>query len=246
MNRKAGSERSANVGAASVALFVCLFAAQAAVIAMAPVLAEAASDLDVSTAAAEQLRTISGLAAGITALAIGLVAGRVGVGRQLPQRRALLAVASIASAAAPTFVLLALAQVPVGVAVAVLTGAGTLAGCGMGAARAAHAHAVLGARRPAGGLDRRDAAGRRPRRAQLAIRVARSSARGGGRGGILVLPRAEAGACARAPCAPSCRSRRPRPREVACVRAARERRRGRGRSCSPARSSPSRTERARG
>ena len=73
------------------------------------------------------MRTITGLAAGITALTLGAVAGRVGLGRQLLAASALLAIGSIASAAAPTFALLALAQLPVGVAVAVLTTAGTLA-----------------------------------------------------------------------------------------------------------------------
>jgi predicted MFS family arabinose efflux permease len=111
----------------SVALFLSLFAAQAGVIAMAPVLADAASDLEVSTAAAGQLRTITGLAAGITALLLGALAGRIGLGRQLLTASALLAIASIASAAAPTFPLLAVAQLLVGVAVAVLTTAGTLA-----------------------------------------------------------------------------------------------------------------------
>ncbi|MGE5273501.1 MAG: MFS transporter [Verrucomicrobiota bacterium] len=120
-------ETSGGYRAVSVALFLCLFAAQAAVIAMSPVLADAAGDLHVSTAAAGQLRTITGLAAGITALALGALAGRVGLGRQLLAASALLALASIASAAAPTFPLLALAQLPVGVAVAVLTTAGTLA-----------------------------------------------------------------------------------------------------------------------
>jgi predicted MFS family arabinose efflux permease len=111
----------------SITLFLCLFAGQAAVIAMSPVLANAAGDLHVSTAAAGQLRTIAGLAAGITALTLAAVRGRVGVGRQLLMASALLALGSIASAAAPTFALLALAQLPVGVAAAVLTTAGTLA-----------------------------------------------------------------------------------------------------------------------
>jgi DHA1 family inner membrane transport protein len=113
--------------AVSAALFLCLFAGQAALIAMSPVLADAAADLRVSTAAAGQLRTITGLAAGTTALLLGAVAGRVSLRRQLLAASALLAIASIASAAAPTFPLLALAQLPVGVAVAVLTTAGTLA-----------------------------------------------------------------------------------------------------------------------
>ena len=113
--------------AATGVLFLCLFAAQAAVIAMSPVLVDAASDLDVSTATAGQLRTITGLAAGITALLLGALAGRVGLGRQLLLGSGLLALASALSAAASTFTLLALAQLPVGVAVAMLTTAGTLA-----------------------------------------------------------------------------------------------------------------------
>jgi DHA1 family inner membrane transport protein len=111
----------------SVALFTSLFAGQAALIAMSPVLADAASDLHVSTAAAGQLRTLTGLAAGITALMLGSVAGRVGLGRQLLGASMLLALGSLASAAAPSFAVLALAQLPIGIAVAVLTTAGTLA-----------------------------------------------------------------------------------------------------------------------
>ena len=91
-----GSRYVATTGA----LFLCLFAAQAAVIAMSPVLAQAASDLHVSTAAAGQLRTITGLAAGITALTLGAVAGRIGLGRQLLLASGLLALASVGSAAA--------------------------------------------------------------------------------------------------------------------------------------------------
>lgn len=113
--------------AVSVTLFLCLFASQAALIAMSPVLADAASDLDVSTAAAGQLRTITGLAAGMTALMLGSFGGRVGLGRQLLVASTLLALGSVASAAAPTFALLAFAQLPVGVGVAVMTTAGTLA-----------------------------------------------------------------------------------------------------------------------
>jgi predicted MFS family arabinose efflux permease len=112
---------------ASSALFLCLFAGQAGVIVMSPVLTEAAGDLHVSTATVGQLRTIASLVAGITALLLGAVGARVSRGRQLVAAAALLAVASLASAVAPTFPLLALAQVPVGVAVAVLTTAGTLA-----------------------------------------------------------------------------------------------------------------------
>jgi predicted MFS family arabinose efflux permease len=124
---KTTSNAGGGYGAVSVTLFLCLFAGQAALIAMSPVLAQAASDLHVTTATAGQLRTITGLAAGITALTLGAVAGRVGLRRQLLAASALLAIGSVASAAAPTFTLLVLAQLPVGVGVAVLTTAGTLA-----------------------------------------------------------------------------------------------------------------------
>ena len=127
MTETARCDTSGGYRAVRIALFLCLFAGQAGLIAMSPVLTEAASDLHVSTGAAGQLRTITGLAAGITALLLGAVAGRVGLGRQLLAASTLLAIASIASAAAPTFALLALAQLPVGAAVAVLTSAGTLA-----------------------------------------------------------------------------------------------------------------------
>ena len=127
MTETTRGDTSGNYRAVGIALFLCLFAGQAALIAMSPVLADAAGDLHVSTAVAGQLRTITGLAAGITALTLAAVAGRVGLGRQLLAATAVLAIASIASAAAPSFPLLALAQVPVGVAVAVLTTAGTLA-----------------------------------------------------------------------------------------------------------------------
>jgi predicted MFS family arabinose efflux permease len=111
----------------AIVLFLALFAAQAGAIALAPVLAEVARDLDVSTATAGQLRTIAGLAAGVTALALGRLGPRVGLRRQLLAGSGLLALGSLASAAAPGIALLGLAQVPVGAGIAVLTTAGTLA-----------------------------------------------------------------------------------------------------------------------
>lgn len=111
----------------SITLLAALFAAQSAVIAMSPVLAEAASDLNVSTAAAGQLRTLTGIAAGVTALLLGGIAGRISLRSQLLGASALLGLGSLASSAAPDYTLLAVAQLPVGIAVAVLTTAGTLA-----------------------------------------------------------------------------------------------------------------------
>jgi hypothetical protein len=61
----------------SAILFLCLFAGQAGLIALSPVLVEVASNLGVSTAAAGQLRTISGLAAGLTALCLAAVSRRL-------------------------------------------------------------------------------------------------------------------------------------------------------------------------
>ena len=82
-------------------------------------LAEVAHDLDVSTATAGQLRTVAGLVAGLTALALGRFGSRVGLGRQLLAGAVLLALGSLASAAAPGIELLAVAQAPVGAGIAV-------------------------------------------------------------------------------------------------------------------------------
>jgi len=116
-------------GPAAVAavLFACLFAAQAAVIALSPVLPAVAADLDVSTAGAGQLRTLLGLAAGITALALGRAAGRLSLRSLLLAGVGLLAAGSAASAAAPSFAALAVAQVVIGSGVAIVVAAGSAA-----------------------------------------------------------------------------------------------------------------------
>ncbi|HZC75741.1 MAG TPA: MFS transporter, partial [Gaiellaceae bacterium] len=116
-----------NTARVSAVLFLCLFAGQAGAIALSPVLAEVARDLDVSTVTAGQLRTVAGLAAGITALALGRFGARFALSRQLLVGSLLLALGSLASAAAPSIGLLAAAQVPVGAGIAILTTAGTLA-----------------------------------------------------------------------------------------------------------------------
>jgi predicted MFS family arabinose efflux permease len=113
------TRRTRDHAGVSAVLFLSLFSSQAALIATTPVLAQIAGDLGVSTALAGQLRTITGLAAGVTALLLPRIAGRVGLGRQLLGASLLVAVGSFASAAAPSFAVLALAQVPVGVGVAI-------------------------------------------------------------------------------------------------------------------------------
>ena len=111
----------------TAALFLCLFASQSAVIAMAPSLTAAAADLDVSVSAAGQLRTVTGLVAGVTALALGVIARRISLRSQLLAGTALLGAGALASAAAGSYAVLALAQVPVGIGVAVLTTAAVVA-----------------------------------------------------------------------------------------------------------------------
>jgi hypothetical protein len=62
--------RDGEDGRVAVVLFLSFFAAQAAVIALSPVPNHVATELGVSIATSGQLRTLLGLAAGITALAI--------------------------------------------------------------------------------------------------------------------------------------------------------------------------------
>jgi predicted MFS family arabinose efflux permease len=107
--------------------FLCVFAAQSGAIAHSPVLAAVAGEFDVSTALVGQLRSVAGLAAGVASLALPAAARRFGLRRLLRTGAALLALASLASAAAPTLSLLALAQVPVGIAMAVLMATATSA-----------------------------------------------------------------------------------------------------------------------
>lgn len=113
--------------AVSAVLFICLFAAQAGAIALSPVLAEVARDLDVSTAAAGQLRTFGALVAGVTALMLGRLGARLALGQQLLAGSMLLGLGSLASATGPGFGWLAAAQVPLGGGIGVLTTAATLA-----------------------------------------------------------------------------------------------------------------------
>jgi predicted MFS family arabinose efflux permease len=115
---------SAAVSAPSVVLFLCLFAGQASVLVLSPILVDIGRDLDVSTATVGQLRTISGLVAAITALLLGRLAARAGLRDLLLAGCALLALGCVASASAPTYTLLALAQVPTGVGLAILLSAG--------------------------------------------------------------------------------------------------------------------------
>lgn len=124
-----------------LALFLCLFANQSGTLVLSPILVEVARDFDVSTAAAGQLRAVSGVAAGTTALAVGMLARRVGLRGLILSGLALLATGCLLSAAAPAFAVLALAQVPVGVAVGLLL-SGSVVGVAEWVPRHARARAL--------------------------------------------------------------------------------------------------------
>ena len=111
----------------SLVLFLSLFAAQSAVIALSPVLASVAGDLGVSTATAGQLRSVSGLVAGLVAVGMGALSGRFGLRDLLILGLSLLGVGSLLSAAAPTFAVLAAAQVVVGAGLGVVISSGLAA-----------------------------------------------------------------------------------------------------------------------
>ncbi len=105
--------------ATGLALLAALAASQAALVVLNPLLPDVAEELDVSVAAAGQLRTVSGLAAGAAALATGLLAARVGLRGLLLGAVALLVGASLLSALAPDLAVLAVAQALVGVGIGI-------------------------------------------------------------------------------------------------------------------------------
>src|SRR3954469_9243841 len=107
--------------------FVSLFAAQAGLLTLSPILPSVARDFGVETAAAGQLRTLVGLVGGIAALAVVFVGRRVGPRRLLLAGNGLLVLGSVASATAPSLAALALAQVAVGGATGLLVAGGLAA-----------------------------------------------------------------------------------------------------------------------
>jgi predicted MFS family arabinose efflux permease len=120
-------ERTSRLRSPSTVLFLALFASQASVLVMAPILADVAEELGVSIAAAGQLRILAAPLAAVVALAAGRMLVRRSPRALLGVGSALLAAGSLASAAAPTFELLALAQVPLWAGVAITLAAGIAA-----------------------------------------------------------------------------------------------------------------------
>jgi MFS transporter, DHA1 family, inner membrane transport protein len=111
----------------SAVLFVCLFASQAAMLVLSPVLPDVAREFGVSTATAGQLRSISGATGGLTALLLAMAPRRPGLRDLLSAGAGLVAFGSAASAAAPAFAALAAAQAVVGVGVGLLVATGIAA-----------------------------------------------------------------------------------------------------------------------
>ena len=103
--------------AVGIALLAALAASQAALVVLNPLLPDVAADLGISVATAGQLRTASGLAAGLAALTAGLWATRLGLRELLLVGVGTLAVGSLVSAIAPDFPVLIAAQVLVGVGI---------------------------------------------------------------------------------------------------------------------------------
>ena len=108
-------------------LFLALFASQAGVLVMSPILGRVAAEFDVSIAEAGQLRILAAPFAAGVALLTGRALSRFSPRALIGTGSAFLAVGSLASAAAPTFVLLALAQVPMWGGIAMLLAAGVAA-----------------------------------------------------------------------------------------------------------------------
>lgn len=124
--RRAGSFVP-DLGSASVVLFLALFASQAGVLTLSPILSDVAAEFDVSIAEAGQLRILAAPLAALVAIAAGRSLVRFSPRALLGVGSVLLALGSVASAVAPTFALLAAAQAPLWAGVATLIAAGLAA-----------------------------------------------------------------------------------------------------------------------
>ncbi len=91
---------------------------------LSPILSDVAADFGVSIARAGQLRIVAAPLAAVVAVMTGRLLARHSPRLLLATGSVLLAVGSLASAAAPSFVLLALAQVPLWAGISILIAAG--------------------------------------------------------------------------------------------------------------------------
>jgi predicted MFS family arabinose efflux permease len=103
---------------------MCVFTSQAAVLVLSPILVKIAQDMDVSTALAGQLRIFAAPVAALVAVLLARHGAAYSLRAILAASSALVAVGSIASAVAPTFLALALGQLPLWMGVAGLVAGG--------------------------------------------------------------------------------------------------------------------------
>jgi DHA1 family inner membrane transport protein len=108
-------------------LFLSFFTAQSAFVVLAPTLPDVARDFGISIGAAGQLRTVASVAGVLGALLLMPLARRTTVRQLLLGGLAALGLGALASAAAPSFVLLALGQVVIGAGLAAVLSAGLAA-----------------------------------------------------------------------------------------------------------------------
>jgi predicted MFS family arabinose efflux permease len=108
-------------------LFATMFASQASLLVLTAILPELAGDFGVSTATAGQARTLAAASGGVTALALGRLARRLGVRELLQLGLGLVAFGSLTSALAPNLAMFICAQAAIGAAAAILLSAGVAA-----------------------------------------------------------------------------------------------------------------------
>jgi MFS transporter, DHA1 family, inner membrane transport protein len=119
--------RTARLTSPSAVLFLALFASQSGVLVLSPILSEVADDFGVSIAQAGQLRILAAPLAAVVAVGTGRALARHSPRALLGAGSVLLGLGALASAAAPTFALLALAQVPMWCGIAMLLASGVAA-----------------------------------------------------------------------------------------------------------------------
>lgn len=104
----------------AVVLFACMFLSQAGLLVLSPTLPEIAREFGMSAAGAGQLRTLSGLVGGLTAVTLALAPSRPGLRALLSAGAALMGLGSLISAAAPSFAVLAGGQAVLGAGIGML------------------------------------------------------------------------------------------------------------------------------
>jgi DHA1 family inner membrane transport protein len=108
----------------STALFMCVFTSQAGVLVLSPILVDVARDFGVSTAVAGQLRIVAAPIAALVAIVVASARARLPYRLLLAGGAGLVAVGSVASAVATSFVGLAIAQVPLWIGISTLVAGG--------------------------------------------------------------------------------------------------------------------------